>query len=75
MIDTRPFVELNKNLTPSEQYQLQDMVIKATKVTDACFRSWRLGRRTPAPLYQDIIVKQLKKMGVITSPATLFPTK
>lgn len=72
-IDTRTFDEIYKSLNEVHQYELRERIKSATLCTEAAIRNWRLGHRRPQALYQTVIVKCLKSMGIITKPELLFP--
>lgn len=74
MIDTRTFTEIYGSLTLAEQHYIQDKVIRDTEVAASAFRNWTCGYRRPLPVYQKAIMRTLKKLDIVTSTKTLFPS-
>ena len=73
--DNRTFVELWPSLTPGMQDDLRENVLKAAKCTYNAFMNWTYGQRTPMAIFQNIIVRELRKLGISTKSSILFPRK
>jgi len=75
-LDTRPFVQIMRSLTPAELREITCWFIKNLGVTDNTLRYYRRGDRTPDFCKQQAIVKGLQKvLGIKTTTTTLFNGK
>ena len=75
VLDNRTFVELWNSITAAEQAELRNNVVKASKCTYAAFQNWTYGQRTPMAIFQNIIVRELRKLRISTKSSILFPRK
>lgn len=72
-IDTRSLKEIWAGLTPGQRVELRQGVLQNALCSYSAFRSWCNGNRVPMALSQMALCKELKKLGINTSPRFLFP--
>ena len=75
--DTRTFVEIWNSMTPSQQEELQERIIRDAETNNTTFWFWKAGRSRPGtPLARKIVAGTVSKyLKISVNPAYLFPKK
>lgn len=74
MVDARPLKEIYTDLSLAEKHYLREKVIAEADVSKTSFHNWISGRKTPQSVFQNMIVRHLKRIDIITTTETLFPS-
>ena len=76
-MEAKTFKEIWQELSPNQQYELRDLILKKTGASTNTFWFWKTGNSVPAsPMVRRAVAREVSSyLSISTTETALFPRR